>query len=63
MTRLLRYGLITIIVAAAALVHGESRVAPIPDAVRKTFKLSPFYQKYVDLHGFPIVGSSNVSDS
>jgi hypothetical protein len=62
MTRLLRYSLTTIVVAGAALAHGEPRVAPIPDAVRKTFNLSPFYQKYVDLHGFPIVGSSNVSD-
>jgi hypothetical protein len=63
MTRLLRHNLIAILVAATALAaRSEPRVAPVPDAVRKTFKLSPFYQKYVDLHGFPIVGSSNVSD-
>jgi hypothetical protein len=63
MTRLLRHNLIAILVAATALAaRSELRVAPVPDAVRKTFKLSPFYQKYVDLHGFPIVGSSNVSD-
>jgi hypothetical protein len=62
MTRLLRHSLIAILVTVAAFAHGEPRVAPIPDAVRKTFKLSPFYQKYVDLQGFPIVGSSHVSD-
>ena len=63
MTFLVQRGWIAILVAATALTaSGEPRVAPIPDAVRKTFKLSPFYQKYVDLHGFPIVGSSNVSD-
>jgi len=65
MTRLLQHSLITILVAATALMalaRGEPRVAPIPDAVRKAFKLSLFYQKHVDLHGFPIVGSSNVSD-
>ena len=60
-----RHSLMAILIAATALTalgRDEPRVAPIPDAVRKTFKLSPFYQKYVDLHGFPIVRSSNVSD-
>lgn len=63
MTRSPRHSLITILVAATALTaSAELRVAPIPDLVRKSFHLSPFYQKYVALHGFPIVGSSNVSD-
>jgi len=63
MTRLLRDSLAAILVTATALAAGDApRVAPIPEAVRKTFQLSPFYQKYVDLHGFPIVGSSNVTD-
>ena len=63
MMRLLRANLIAILVAATALAaRSELRVAPVSGAVRKTFKLSAFYQKYVDLHGFPIVGSSNVSD-
>jgi len=65
MMDLLRPSLIAVLVAAAAqaaLGRDEPRVAPIPDAVRKAFKLSPFYQKHVDLQGFPIVGSSNVTD-
>ncbi len=63
MTRWPGHSLATILVVATALTaYGEPRVTPIPDALRKTFKLSPFYQKYVDLHGLPIVGSTNVSD-
>ena len=63
MTRLLRRLAMVFVAAATALAaRSEPGVTPIPDAVRKTFRLSPFYQKHVDLHGFPIVGSSNVSD-
>jgi cyclophilin family peptidyl-prolyl cis-trans isomerase len=40
----------------------QSKVAPVPNAVRQQFKLAGFYQKYLDLEGLPIVGSSNVSD-
>jgi cyclophilin family peptidyl-prolyl cis-trans isomerase len=37
-------------------------VTAIPDSVREQNKLSAFYQKYIDLDGFPVLGSSNVSD-
>lgn len=37
-------------------------VTPVPDAVRKEFALAPFYQKYVDVGGMPVVGSTKVSD-
>ncbi len=37
-------------------------VGPVPDAVRREFKLAPFYQKYVSVSGLPVVGSTNVSD-
>ena len=37
-------------------------VTPVPDAVRKDFNLSPFYQKYVDVGGMPVLGSTNVTD-
>src|SRR5258705_11529699 len=40
----------------------QSKVTPVPQAVRQHFKLASFYQKYLDLDGLPIVGSSNVSD-
>ena len=38
------------------------RVGPVPDSVRRDAKLAPFYQKHIDLDGFPVLGSSNVSD-
>jgi cyclophilin family peptidyl-prolyl cis-trans isomerase len=37
-------------------------VTAVPDSVRREFKLSPFYQKYTDIGGLPVVGSTNVSD-
>ena len=37
-------------------------VFPVPDAIRSEFELGPFYQKYVDVCGLPVVGSANVSD-
>ncbi|MCI0745893.1 MAG: peptidylprolyl isomerase [Verrucomicrobia subdivision 3 bacterium] len=37
------------------------QVGPVPNAVRKEFKLDPFYQQHIDVDGFPIVGSTNVS--
>ena len=38
-------------------------VGPVPDQIRTTFELSPFYQKYIDVEGFPVVGSAQVSDA
>jgi hypothetical protein len=38
-------------------------VAPPPAAVRKKFRLAPFYQKHVDVLGIPVVGSSRVLDA
>ncbi len=38
------------------------RVSPVPDSLRRDAKLAPFYQKHIDLDGFPVLGSSNVSD-
>lgn len=48
-------------VLTAASAHAAS-VTPVPDAIRAEFNLSPFYQKYVDVGGMPVVGSSNVTD-
>ena len=39
-----------------------SQAAPVPESVRRDFNLSPFYQKYVDVGGMPVVGSTNVTD-
>jgi alpha-glucosidase len=44
---------------------GESppKVTEVPEAVRKALNLAPFYRKYVDYLGFPIVSSEKVSDA
>ena len=36
---------------------------PVPDAVRARFKLDPYYAKYVDVGGLPVVSSAKVSDA
>ena len=46
----------------SALVLGDT-VGPVPEAVRVEFELGPFYQKHVDVDGFPVVGSTQVSDA
>lgn len=47
---------------APAFAADVPRVSPVPAAVRAKFSLSPFYQKYLDAGGLPIVGSAKVSD-
>ncbi|MHC1764381.1 MAG: beta-L-arabinofuranosidase domain-containing protein [Verrucomicrobiia bacterium] len=49
--------------AASATPAGASdSVQPVPSELRERLGLAPFYQKHLDVSGFPIVGSSNVSD-
>src|SRR3954469_17727771 len=38
-------------------------VGPVPEALRKEWKLSPFYGKHIDLDGFPVLASAKVSDA
>jgi hypothetical protein len=38
------------------------RVGPIPEAVRRDFKIAPFYTKSITVRGMPIIGSDKVSD-
>jgi alpha-glucosidase len=38
------------------------RVTDVPPAVRERFGLDPFYQKYLETRGFPILSSGKVSD-
>jgi cyclophilin family peptidyl-prolyl cis-trans isomerase len=49
---------------AAESAHPNSipTVGPVPDPVRDFLNLPPFYQKYLDAGGLPVLGSSNVSD-
>jgi hypothetical protein len=41
----------------------DAKVTPVPDDVRKEFKLAPFYKKYVSVGGVPIVASEKVNDA
>jgi hypothetical protein len=38
------------------------RVTDVPRAVRERFGLDPFYKKYLETEGFPILSSEKVSD-
>jgi cyclophilin family peptidyl-prolyl cis-trans isomerase len=38
-------------------------VGPVPDLIRTTFELDAFYQKYIDVEGFPVAGSAQVSEA
>jgi cyclophilin family peptidyl-prolyl cis-trans isomerase len=48
---------------ALAQVEPSGQVGPVPDAIRDEFELSAFYQKHIDVDGFPVVGSAKVSDA
>src|SRR5438874_2456311 len=39
------------------------RVTEVPAELRAALKLDPFYQKYTDYHGYPILSSAQVSDA
>ena len=46
----------------AAAEETARRVGPVPDALRRAWKLDRFYRKHVDLGGLPVLGSERVSD-
>jgi hypothetical protein len=39
------------------------KVGSVPEKLRETLKLDPFYAKYVDYKGYPILGSKKVPDA
>ncbi len=47
---------------AAPVFAGSVTVSTVPPEVRARFHLSPFYAKYLDLDGLPILSSAKVSD-
>ena len=66
--RLLLVAFVYLLLLGLSLVSGAVDpptyvVGSIPDQIRSTVELSSFYQKYVDVHGFPVVGSAKVSDA
>lgn len=46
----------------AAVASSECKVGPVPDDVRATLKLSPFYKKYVNANGITITSSEKPVD-
>jgi hypothetical protein len=50
------------LLVAASLPAAEVRVTSVPAETRAAFRLSPFYTKFVDVGGIPIVASDKVSD-
>lgn len=54
--------LATTMVSAQSASKLSYEVKPVPDSVREKLKLAPFYQKYLDLDGLPVLGSAKVSD-
>ncbi len=59
--RLIGLALLSLLSASSALLAGA--VGPVPDDIRVEFELSSFYQKHIDVEGFPVVGSAQVSDA
>jgi alpha-glucosidase len=39
------------------------QIGPVPEPLRKEWRLSPFYKRHVDLQGFPLLSSDKVSDA
>jgi alpha-glucosidase len=50
-------------VTLAAAPPVRPSVGPVPAAVRARLKLDPFYQKYTDYEGLPVLSSKKVSDA
>ena len=49
------------LVAVSAFAQGDN-VTAVPETLRRELQLDAFYQKYLDVEGFPILGSARVSD-
>src|SRR5436309_3013205 len=61
------FGLVVpiLLVAHHSAIAGDApaaRVTEVPQAVRERLGLDPFYKKYLETKGFPVVSSEKVSD-
>jgi alpha-glucosidase len=59
--------IVVFLVAVATPVRGDGqdpapKVTEVPAALRESLKLDPFYQKYLDARGLPVLSSARVSD-
>lgn len=50
-------------VLCAAPLHAEDKVAPLDAPLRAQFGAKPFYEKYVAVRKFPVLGSGKVQDA
>ncbi len=41
----------------------DLKITAVPDELRQALKLAPFYKKYVDAKGFPVLGSEKVQEA
>lgn len=67
MKRLTGLCLFVVLAGAVGLAWGSSEevsytVTAVPDDIQAEFELSEFYQKYIDVCGFPVVSSTKTSD-
>jgi cyclophilin family peptidyl-prolyl cis-trans isomerase len=53
---------VSAVIILCAFAAAADVVRPVSDELRRGAKLAPFYQKHIDIDGFPVLGSSNVSD-
>ena len=53
---------LVIVVDAPKSSAPKPQVTEVPEAVRERFDLDPFYRRYLETKGFPILGSEKVSD-
>ena len=51
-----------VIAQAPTSTNSIPKVNAVPGSLRESLNLSPFYQKYLDAAGLPVLGSTNVSD-
>jgi cyclophilin family peptidyl-prolyl cis-trans isomerase len=54
-----RLPVVALLIATAVPVFAAE---PVPEKLREQLKLDPFYEKYVDADGLPVLGSKRVSD-
>jgi cyclophilin family peptidyl-prolyl cis-trans isomerase len=55
-------GCIGLVLSQALAEAATTSVGPVPETVRTAWKLDPFYQKYIEVGGLPIVSSTNTAD-
>jgi hypothetical protein len=53
---------LAVLLLLASAIAGAPTVGPVPDKLRGKLGLSPFYAKYLDANGLPVLASAKVDD-